>query len=75
MFDRKEYFLLASLATAKFTHIMDFMVMMPLGPQLMRILSIDTQQFGILVSSYTISAGIAALISAFFIDRFDRKAR
>jgi MFS transporter, DHA1 family, inner membrane transport protein len=74
MFDRKETFLLASLATAKFTHIMDFMVMMPLGPQLMRILSIDTQQFGILVSSYTISAGIAALISAFFIDRFDRKS-
>lgn len=73
MFTRKEIMLLAALACAKFTHILDFMVMMPLGPQLMRILNISTQQFSFLVSSYTISAGIFAIVSAFFIDRFDRK--
>ena len=73
MFERKEYLLLATLALAKFTHIMDFMVMMPLAPQIMRLFGIGTQEFGILVSSYTISAGVMAIISAFFIDRFDRR--
>jgi len=73
MFSRKEVLLLGTLAFAKFTHILDFMVMMPLGPQLMTTFGITAQQFGILVSSYTLSAGIFAIIAAFFIDRFDRK--
>ena len=28
------------LAAIQFTHIMDFMIMMPLGPQLMRVMQI-----------------------------------
>ncbi|NBP71286.1 MAG: MFS transporter, partial [Cytophagia bacterium] len=56
-----------------FTHIMDFMIMMPLGPQLMRIFDISPKQFALLVSSYTITAGVTGFISAFLIDRFDRK--
>ena len=52
---------------------MDFMIMMPLGPQLMRIFNITPQQFGLIVSSYTFSAGISGFFTAFIIDRFDRK--
>lgn len=52
---------------------MDFMVMMPLGPLLMKTLDISAQQFGFLVASYTISAGVAVLLSALFIDRLPRK--
>ncbi len=62
------------LAAAMFTHIMDFMIMMPLGSQLMRIFEIDPRQFSLLVSSYTFSAGAAGFIAAFQIDRFDRKS-
>ena len=29
------------LAAVQFTHILDFMIMMPLGPQLMRVMSIS----------------------------------
>ena len=72
-YSRQESLLLASLAGAKFTHIIDFMVLMPLGPLLMRNFDISAQQFGYLVASYTISAGIAVLISAFFIDRMPRR--
>ena len=72
-YSRQESLLLASLAGAKFTHIIDFMVLMPLGPLLMRSFDISAQQFGYLVASYTISAGIAVLISAFFIDRMPRR--
>jgi predicted MFS family arabinose efflux permease len=52
---------------------MDFMIMMPLGPQLMRIFEINPQQFSLLVASYTVTAGVAGFFAAFLIDRFDRK--
>jgi predicted MFS family arabinose efflux permease len=73
MDSKKERLLLLTLAAVQFTHIMDFMIMMPLGPQLMRIFDIDPKQFGLIVSSYTITAGVSGFIAAFFIDRFDRK--
>lgn len=69
----KERLLLFILAAVNFTHIMDFMIMMPLGPQLMNLLKITPQQFGLAVSAYAITAGISSFISAFFVDRFDRK--
>lgn len=52
---------------------MDFMIMMPLGPQLMDLLDITPQQFSLAVSAYAITAGISSFISAFFVDQFDRK--
>ncbi|MBL7856343.1 MAG: MFS transporter [Cyclobacteriaceae bacterium] len=70
---KNERILLLILAAGMFTHIMDFMIIMPLGPQLMRIFAIDPQQFSLLVASYTITAGISGFFAAFFIDRYDRK--
>lgn len=69
----KEKRLLFILAAVNFTHIMDFMIMMPLGPQLMNLLHIDPQQFGLAVSAYAITAGCSSFAAAFFVDRFDRK--
>ena len=69
----KERILLLILAAALFTHIMDFMIIMPLGSQFMRLFDISAQQFSFLVSSYTFSAGVSGFIAAFFIDRYDRK--
>ena len=68
-----EWLLLLVLASVQFTHIMDFMVMMPLGPQFMRVLSLTPQQFGWLVSIYTFSASLCGFIAALYIDRYDRK--
>src|SRR5690242_4509570 len=65
--------ILLLLAAVQFTHIMDFMIMMPLGPQLMRELSIGPGQFSALVAAYTLSSGVVGLLAAPFIDRFDRK--
>ncbi len=58
----------------QFTHIMDFMIVMPMGPQLMRLFEISPRQFGFLVSAYTFTAGASGILGAFFIDRFDRKS-
>ena len=65
--------LLLLLAGVQFTHVMDFMIMMPLGPQLMRELHIGPGHFSALVAAYTISSGLVGLLAAPFIDRFDRR--
>jgi predicted MFS family arabinose efflux permease len=71
--ERREFWLLLTLAGIQFTHILDFMIMMPLGPQFREIFGISDAKFGVLVSAYTFSAGISGLLAAFFVDRFDRK--
>src|SRR3989442_1047993 len=65
--------LLWLLAAVQFTHIVDFMILMPLGPQLMRELHIGPGHFSALVAAYTISSGVVGLLAAPFIDRFDRR--
>jgi len=70
---RRELALLAVLATIQFTHIVDFMIVMPLGPQFMRLFGIGPDAFGALVSAYTFAAAVSGVAAAFVIDRFDRK--
>ena len=69
----REGWLLLLLAVIQFTHIIDFVIMMPLGPQLMRVFAISPKEFSFLVSAYTFSAAISGFISTLFIDKFDRK--
>lgn len=70
---RRERWLLVTLAGIQFTHILDFMIMMPLGPQFTALFGISNAQFGLLVSAYTLSAGFSGLMAATYIDRFSRK--
>lgn len=70
---KNERLLLLTLAAAMFTHIVDFMIIMPLGPQLQGLLDIEARQFSLLVASYSVTAAIAGLLGAFFIDRYDRR--
>jgi predicted MFS family arabinose efflux permease len=69
----RERLLLWSLASVNFTHIVDFMVMMPLGPQLTRLFHLTDAQFGLLVSVYSLAAGLSGLMVSMVIDRFERK--
>ena len=65
--------LLLILAAIQFCHIIDFMIIMPLGKTIMALFSISPQQFAWLVSAYAGAALVGNLISAAFIDRFDRR--
>ncbi len=65
--------LLLTLAGIQFSHILDFMIMMPLGPILIQTFAISTHQFGLLVASYSFSAALSGLLAATFVDRFERK--
>ncbi|MBL0234666.1 MAG: MFS transporter [Chitinophagaceae bacterium] len=70
---RQEKLLLILLAGLNFTHILDFIIMMPLGNYLIGDLHITAFQFSLLVAVYSISAFFSGLAIATFIDRFDRK--
>ena len=70
---KNERLFLLVLAGIQFTHILDFMIMMPLGPQLIRVMQIDTHEFGLLLSSYTFTAAASGLLAATYVDRFDRR--
>jgi predicted MFS family arabinose efflux permease len=63
----------AMLAFLQFAVIVDFMLMSPLGAMIIPKLGIDTAQFGLVVSAYAFSAGIAGLLTAGLADRYDRK--
>lgn len=69
----KERLLLLTLAAIQFTTVLDFLIIIPLGPQYMRVFHISPKQFGMIVGAYGISAGLAGLAAGFFLDRFDRK--
>lgn len=69
----RELRILLLLACVQFTHIMDFMIMMPLGPQLMRDLRLTPVEFGNLISAFALTAGVVGLVVSPFADRFDRR--
>lgn len=70
---RRERLILFILAAVQFITIVDFMIVMPLGPQFMRTLEIGTAEFSLIVSSYTFAAGIAGLVASSIVDRYARR--
>ena len=65
--------ILLVLATVQFTSIVNFMVIMPLAPQLKRAIGLTTDRFALVVAAYTVAAGLAGLISTLLLDRFARR--
>jgi MFS transporter, DHA1 family, inner membrane transport protein len=71
--NKQQKVILYLLACVNFTHILDFMIMMPMGPMLIDHFDISQRAFNVLVASYSIMAGISSLLASAFVDRFDRK--
>lgn len=70
---RRESATLIALAAVQFTHVLDFMIMLPLGPQLMRAFNLTPAQFTHLVAAYGLAAALSGFAGGFFLDRIDRK--
>lgn len=68
-----EWAVLGVLTLIQFASVLDYVIMMPLGPLFLRTFGIDAKAFGWLVSTYSLAAGAAAFLAATAIDRFDRK--
>ena len=71
---RAEKILLILLAALNFTHILDFMIMMPLGNYLMAYFKVNARQFSFAVSAYNYAAFVSGILAAFVVDRYDRKS-
>lgn len=70
---KKERIIIVLLAAINFTHILDFMIMMPLGNYLMPHFQISPKQFSFLLASYPISSFVSGILMSLFADRFERK--
>ena len=66
--------ILFTLAALQFIGLVDFMLVMPLGPQLQADLGIDARQFSWVVSAYTFAAGAVGVLAAPWLDRVPHKA-
>lgn len=56
----------------QFTLILDFMLLMPLGPTLIQQLGLSAGGFGVLVSCYSISSAVCGFSAVFWLDRVPR---
>jgi predicted MFS family arabinose efflux permease len=63
----------AILAAVQFINLLDFMIVMPLGPDFAHALGMPTSQVGMLGGAYTLAGAISALLAARFLDRWDRR--
>lgn len=70
---RSERTILLTLAAVQFTHVLDFMIIMPLGAGLMRVFDLAPSQFSHLVAAYGLAAAAAGLAGGFFLDRLERR--
>src|SRR2546427_12531429 len=68
-----ERLLLIGLAAIQFTAVVDFLIILPLGPQYMRVFSLQPAQFGVIVSAHAMAAGISGVVVSVCIDLLDRK--
>ncbi|RKG89651.1 MFS transporter [Corallococcus sp. CA053C] len=69
----RERTLLWLLAAVQFTHVVDFMMLMPLGPLLMQRMDLSATRFGALVSAYTLASAAMGVLGVFWLDRLERK--
>ena len=72
-FSSYQKLILLLLGLIQFALILDFVIIAPIGDILMKSLSINVEQFGLVVSSYAFSTAISGIAVAGFIDKFDRK--
>lgn len=62
------------IGAVQFVNVLEFMMVMPLGPYLGPALGIPLSHLGLLGSSYAAAAAISGALGAVFLDRFDRRS-
>lgn len=70
---KRERTIVYLIAAVQFVNILDFMIVMPLGPDFAKALGVSTAHIGYLGGAYTLSAAFAGMLGAGFLDRFDRR--
>jgi predicted MFS family arabinose efflux permease len=60
------------IAAVQFTNILDFVMVMPLGPYFAQV-GVEQSRMGLVAGAYTAAACLSGLVGASFLDRFDRR--
>lgn len=60
-------------AMIQLLNIIDFMMVMPLGPDISKVLPVSNPDIGLICGCYTLAVGFSGIACAKFLDRFDRK--
>jgi predicted MFS family arabinose efflux permease len=68
--ERRVVFLVGAV---QFVNVLDFTMVMPLGPDFAHALGIPTSELGKIVAGYGPAAALSGLLGSFFLDRFDRR--
>lgn len=61
------------VAALQFVNILDFVIVMPIGPRLAQALDFPSSHLPWMNGSYTATASLMGLLGALFLDRFDRR--
>ncbi len=69
----RDWPVLLVLVGVQFGHIVDFDMLLPLGPRYQAELGLNATQFGLVVSAYGVAACVSGLLAVAWIDRLDRK--
>jgi predicted MFS family arabinose efflux permease len=69
-----ERLLVFLIGAVQFVNILDFVMVMPLGPDFAGTLHIPLSRLGLVGGSYTLAAAAAGLVGSLFLDRFDRRS-
>lgn len=70
---RSEKAIVALVAAVNLVNVLEFVIVMPLGPDVAASLGVPLAELGLLGSAYTFAASFAGLAGSFFLDRFDRR--
>lgn len=70
---RGERTILFLVAAVQFVNVLDFVMVVPLGPDFAAALGIPMSRLGLVTGSYTLAAAAAGAAGSGFLDRFDRR--
>ena len=70
---RQQWGIVLLIGAVQFVNILDFVIVMPLGPDFAVALGIPESHLGYVGGAYTAAACVSGLLGSLFLDRFDRR--
>jgi|APLak6261679142_1056127.scaffolds.fasta_scaffold00090_2 predicted MFS family arabinose efflux permease len=70
---RAQWIIVLLIGAVQFVNILDFVIVMPLGPDFAKALGVPESNLGYVGGAYTGAACVSGLVGSLFLDRFDRR--
>lgn len=70
---RGQWSIVLLIGAVQFVNILDFVIVMPLGPDFAKALNVPESHLGYVGGAYTAAACVSGLLGSLFLDKFDRR--